>query len=129
MVINATSGYRGCHTAYTAQRFSVRRQAVRTDLFHIIGEESMNVEEVHTELQEAKLRIQSLEKKLHHHAVGQPHQQELPATSLLSDKFLTRAFAVLGHYIVAALIISVPLYVIIFIMMMAVGVFSGGFSY
>ena len=34
---------------------------------------------------------------------------------LLSDSFLKRAFAVLGHYLVASLIIAIPFYILIFI--------------
>jgi hypothetical protein len=36
----------------------------------------------------------------------------LPKTGLVSDKFLQRAFTVWGHYFVAQLIISVPLFLI-----------------
>ena len=39
----------------------------------------------------------------------------LPQTMLLSDSFLKRAFAVLGHYFVASLIIAIPFYILIFI--------------
>jgi len=40
---------------------------------------------------------------------------QLPDTSLLSPSFLTRAFAVWGHMIVAQLLIVVPLYCLIFL--------------
>lgn len=39
----------------------------------------------------------------------------LPYTSLLSPNFLTRAFTVFGHVIVAQLIITVPIYCLLFI--------------
>ncbi|HOJ02709.1 MAG TPA: hypothetical protein PK916_01790 [Bacteroidota bacterium] len=38
----------------------------------------------------------------------------LPQTKLLSGSFMTRAFAVLGHYLVASLVIMLPLYLLIF---------------
>lgn len=38
---------------------------------------------------------------------------ELPNTSLLSDKFLTRAFTVWGHVFVAQLLIALPIYLLV----------------
>lgn len=43
----------------------------------------------------------------------------LPNTSLFSEKFLTRAFAVLGHDFVAGLIIAVPIYALMFVLALA----------
>lgn len=43
----------------------------------------------------------------------------LPATMLLDGNFLKRAFAVLGHYLVAGLIISIPLYLLFFLFVIA----------
>ena len=40
-------------------------------------------------------------------------RNELPNTSLLSPSFLKRAFTVWGHYVVAQLIIVVPIYIFI----------------
>ncbi len=40
---------------------------------------------------------------------------KLPSTALLSKSFLTRAFAVWGHFFVAQLMIAVPIYCIIFL--------------
>lgn len=37
---------------------------------------------------------------------------DLPQTRILSEDFMTRAFAVYGHALVAGLIISIPIYVI-----------------
>lgn len=39
-------------------------------------------------------------------------EQRLPQTQLLSPKFLRRAFAVLGHYFVAALLLEIVLFVV-----------------
>ena len=43
----------------------------------------------------------------------------LPNTALISPSFMSRAFAVWGHYFVAQLIILIPLYVLIFILGMS----------
>jgi hypothetical protein len=47
---------------------------------------------------------------------------QLPRTQLLSPKFLTRAFAVWGHMIVAQLAITIPVYAVFFIIAMIIGV-------
>jgi hypothetical protein len=49
---------------------------------------------------------------------------QLPRTQLLSPKFITRAFAVWGHSIVAQLIVVIPVYVIFFVIAMVIGVAS-----
>lgn len=41
----------------------------------------------------------------------------LPETALLAHSFLKRAFAVLGHYLVASLIIVIPFYMLMFFVM------------
>lgn len=68
-----------------------------------------------SELQALHARVSALEKKTIASAT-------LPKTDLLSDKFLTRAFAVLGHYFVAGLIIAIPIYALLFIIFLIVGV-------
>ena len=48
--------------------------------------------------------------------------QHLPRTALLSDNYLSRAFAVWGHYFVAQLIIAIPIfliYVIVFVLLLS----------
>ena len=40
-------------------------------------------------------------------------QVTLPNTALISPSFLSRAFAVWGHYFVAQLLIAIPIYVLI----------------
>jgi hypothetical protein len=64
-------------------------------------------------------RIARLEANM---AEGGPAQ--LPRTQLLSPKFMTRAFAVWGHMIVANLAIVVPIYVVFFVIAMVIGVAS-----
>ncbi|MGB3543648.1 hypothetical protein [Rubrivirga sp.] len=39
----------------------------------------------------------------------------VPDSMLFSDSFLRRAFAVLGHYFVASLIVALPFYLLIFL--------------
>lgn len=45
-------------------------------------------------------------------------------TSIISKSFLKRAFAVYGHSLVAGLIIAVPIWIVIFIIFFAVGMFA-----
>lgn len=68
-----------------------------------------------SQLQSLQARVNELEKKTSANVV-------LPSTDLLSDRFLKRAFAVLGHYIVASLIIALPIYALLFIIFLIVGV-------
>ncbi len=42
-------------------------------------------------------------------------QNLVPKTNLMSHSFIKRAFAIMGHYIIASLIIVIPFYLIIFI--------------
>ncbi len=60
-------------------------------------------------------QVQELEKQL---AAQQSNvnglANRLPNTQLLSPKFLTRAFTIWGHLFVAQLIITVPIYCVIF---------------
>ena len=72
------------------------------------------INELQTQIKVLEERVVSMERR-------QNMQPEIPQTALLSGNFLTRAFAVLGHYIVAGLIITIPIYVIIFVVLLAVG--------
>ena len=45
----------------------------------------------------------------------------LPRTQLLDHSFIKRAFAVLGHYLVAALIITIPFYLLLFLFALMIG--------
>ncbi len=71
-------------------------------------------------LERARNEIQFLHERLTRLEM-QGTNSTLPRTNLVSDKFLTRAFAVLGHYLVASLIIFVPIYALILIIALAVG--------
>ena len=44
---------------------------------------------------------------------------KLPNTALISPSFMSRAFAVWGHYFVAQLIIAIPIYIIVFLIAMS----------
>jgi hypothetical protein len=57
-------------------------------------------------------------------AAGAGGPMQLPRTQLLSPKFMTRAFAVWGHMIVAQLAITIPIYVVFFVIAMVIGVAS-----
>jgi hypothetical protein len=65
----------------------------------------MNNEELHLEISQLKERIGVLENLVNQNS-------KLPKTNLLSDSFIKRAFAVLGHYIIAGLIIAIPFYLL-----------------
>ena len=75
-----------------------------------------SLELAQTEIKILHSRIDELEKS---HAVP----DSLPVTNLLSDSFLTCAFAVYGHMLVAGLIIAIPIYLVAFI----IGLTAGGF--
>ena len=65
------------------------------------------------EIARLRARIEALERGVDlPSALG---REPLPQAALLSDSFLTRAFAVLGHYVVASLLIALPFYVLIFV--------------
>jgi len=66
-------------------------------------------------LERAIEEIQSLKMRLNTLELATGGKTALPQTNLLSGNFLTRAFAVLGHYLVAALIVALPFYVIVFL--------------
>ncbi|MBN2565803.1 MAG: hypothetical protein JXB46_08835 [Candidatus Eisenbacteria bacterium] len=63
------------------------------------------------ELQQLRARVAQLEAR-----VG-----SLPNTMILSRSFLARAFAVLGHYLVAGLMIALPIYALMFFFVIIVG--------
>ncbi len=49
-------------------------------------------------------------------------KNRIPDSKLFSHKFLNRAFAVLGHNMIAGLLISIPLYILLFVI---AGLFLG----
>ena len=79
------------------------------------------------ELARLRQRIEALERDTDLTATLDGSRDPLPQTMLLSDSFLKRAFAVLGHYLVASLIVVVPIYILIFIIAMALGM-GGAFQ-
>jgi len=79
----------------------------------------MSAPELAQALERATEEIQSLKMRLNTLEQATGGKAALPQTNLLSGNFLTRAFAVLGHYLVAALIVALPFYVIIFILFLS----------
>ncbi|MBC8478828.1 MAG: hypothetical protein H8D46_00070 [FCB group bacterium] len=53
-------------------------------------------------------------------------REKIPESNILHKKFLNRAFAILGHNFVAGILITIPFYILIFIMM---ALFMGTGSY
>ncbi len=75
-------------------------------------------------------RVAQLEDQLQRvqQTVQQPVSRlNLPTTQLISPNFLTRAFAVWGHYFVAQLMISL-VFVCLYLVLMALGIGLGGLS-
>ena len=79
----------------------------------------MSEQQLQEELARSQKQIQALHQRLT--MLEQSRTTNTPETMLLSDNFLKRAFAVLGHSMVASLIVSVPFYILLFLMMMAIG--------
>lgn len=79
-----------------------------------------------SELDALRAQLLSLEQRILAVERRQSQSPALPSTNLLSGSFLTRAFAVLGHNFVASLIITIPLYIIIFVIILFVGVSLSG---
>ena len=77
----------------------------------------MNEQELATQLSEANEEIVRLQDRIHS---LESRTTSLPKTMLLDESFLKRAFAVLGHYFVASLIIAIPFYILLFLIMIAV---------
>ncbi len=74
-----------------------------------------NNDELVESLRNARSDINQLQRRL---------DQLQARTNLVSTSFLKRAFAVLGHYLVASLIICVPIYALIFVIAIAAGAFG-----
>ncbi len=72
------------------------------------------MQEMASEIESLRLRIQQIESR---YEVA----PRMPSTALVSDKFMTRAFAVFGHNFVASLVVSIPFYILMFIITMTVG--------
>lgn len=72
------------------------------------------LQEVNQAIAQLRARVERLE-----HLGGAT--DALPRTQLLDQSFLKRAFAVLGHYLVAAFIIAIPFYLLLFLLALMIG--------
>ena len=79
----------------------------------------MTQHEFTQELTKAQKQIQALHQRLS--LLEQGEKSSAPHTMLLNESFMKRAFAVLGHSMVASLIISIPFYALIFALFFAFG--------
>ena len=70
-----------------------------------------------SEIETLRNRITELEKS----ATG---LRKLPDTMLLSESFMTRAFAVFGHNFVVGMMIAVPIWLMLLVIAVFMGVFS-----
>ena len=79
----------------------------------------MTQDEFTQELTKAQKQIQVLHQRLT--LLEQGGKSTVPDTMLLNDSFMKRAFAVLGHSMVASLIVTIPFYAILFVIMLVIG--------
>ncbi len=82
--------------------------------------------DLHREINMLKSQLKVLEERIV--STERKHTQlpVIPQTNLLSGSFLTRSFAVMGHYLVASMIITIPAMILIFVLALAVSLsFSG----
>ncbi|PLX32152.1 MAG: hypothetical protein C0600_03580, partial [Ignavibacteria bacterium] len=81
----------------------------------------MEEQDLQRRVSELDSHVKLLEERVVSMERRQSMQPDMPQTALLSGSFLTRAFAVLGHYIVASLIIAIPIYIVIFVIAIVIG--------
>ncbi len=85
------------------------------------------VSPTHSELEALRTRVHELEAQV------QAMEGRLPNTWLLSDNILKRAFGVYGHYLLAGLLIAVPImlcsFFTIFVLGMIGAIFGGDYGY
>lgn len=77
---------------------------------------------IQPELEALQARVHELETQL------QAVQGSLPKTWLLSDNLIKRAFAVYGHYLLAGLLIAVPIMACSFFMFFVLGIMAAIFG-
>jgi len=88
------------HTQISGQSQQIAEDLSQTDAeLATTTSDSLNVER----------RLTQLEVRLESFTKDTSHRRDLPSTNILSDSFLSRAFAVWGHYFVAQLIIGLCL--------------------
>lgn len=78
------------------------------------------------ELNVLRTQMHTLDQRMASMERRQSQMPALPQTNLLSGSFLSRAFAVLGHYLVASMIIAIPLWILIFVIFLFVGIGLSG---
>jgi hypothetical protein len=83
---------------------------------NITTDEFKTIEEATARIEALEGKVRDLEKEIH-------NRSYLPHTSLIDNSFIKRSFAVLGHYMVASLIIGIPIYVIMIIIAVSLGFF------
>ena len=81
----------------------------------------MEEQDLQRRVSELDSHVKLLEERVVSMERRQSMQPDMPQTALLSGSFLTRAFAVLGHYIVGPLIIAIPIYIVIFVIAIVIG--------
>ncbi len=74
-----------------------------------MSDSSNSLNELQVQLEQLNSQIEQLQEQLQVQAVELAELQgRVPNTNIISPKFLSRAFAVWGHYVVAGFIIAIP---------------------
>lgn len=94
----------------------------------------MTESEATTAIVPSQPEIEALQTRIHElEAQVEALQSRLPNTWLLSDNLLKRAFGVYGHYLLAGLLIAVPIMACMFFMLFMLGIVGalvgGAYSY
>ena len=74
-----------------------------------MSDSSISLDTMQIQLEQLNSQIVQLQEKLQAQAIEIAELQDrIPDSNIISPKFLNRAFAVWGHYVVAGFIIAIP---------------------
>ena len=74
-----------------------------------MSDSSISLDAMQIQLGQVNSQIVQLQEKLHAQAIEIDELQDrIPDSNIISPKFINRAFAVWGHYVVAGFIITIP---------------------
>lgn len=71
-----------------------------------------NLAAVNHQLEQSQARLKELERKVG----NMQYPRTLPNSNLFSDSFMSRAFAIFGHWFVAYLLVAIPLFILVALM-------------
>ena len=74
-----------------------------------MSDSSISLDAMHIQLSQLNSQIEQLQEQLQAQVIEIAELQDrIPDSNIISTKFLNRAFAVWGHYVVAGFIIAIP---------------------